>query len=48
MALDGFGHIKIARFLNDNDLCEKSSKKKKYKLSMNAEEEEKYNWSTSQ
>ena len=50
MALDGFGHIKIARFLNDNGiLCRKEvQRRKKYKLSMNAEEvEAKYNWSTS-
>ena len=50
MALDGFGHIKIARFLNDNGvLCRKEvQRRKKYKLSMNAEEvESKYNWSTS-
>ena len=50
MALDGFGHIKIARFLNDNGiLCRKEvQRRKKYKLSMNEEEvEAKYNWSTS-
>ena len=50
MALDGFGHIKIARFLNDNGiLCRKEvQRRKKYKLSMSSEDEEiVYHWSTS-
>lgn len=50
MALDGFGHIKIARFLNDNEiLCRKEvQRRKKYKLSMSSEDEEiVYHWSTS-
>lgn len=50
MALDGFGHIKIARFLNDNGiLCRKEvQRRKKYKLSMSPEDEEiVYHWSTS-
>lgn len=50
MALDGFGHIKIARFLNNNGiLCRKEvQRRKKYKLSMSSEDEEiVYHWSTS-
>ena len=50
MALDGFGHIKIARFLNDNGiLCRKEvQRRKKYQLSMSSEDEEiVYHWSTS-
>lgn len=50
MALDGFGHIKIARFLNDNGiLCRKEvQRRKKHKLSMSSEDEEiVYHWSTS-
>ena len=50
MALDGLGHIKIARFLNDNGiLCRKEvQRRKKYKLSMSSEDEEiVYHWSTS-
>ncbi|MBQ3414317.1 MAG: recombinase family protein [Clostridia bacterium] len=50
MAVDGYGHIKIAKFLNDNGiLCRKEvQRRKKYKLSMNAEEVEiVYHWSTS-
>lgn len=50
MALDGMGHIRIARFLNDNGiLCRKEvQRRKKYKMSMNPEEVEAiYNWSTS-
>ena len=50
MAVEGYGHIKIAKFLNDNGiLCRKEvQRRKKYKLSMNAEDEEAiYHWSTS-
>jgi DNA invertase Pin-like site-specific DNA recombinase len=50
MAVDGDGHIKIAKFLNDNGiLCRKEvQRRKKYNLSMNAEEEKiVYHWSTS-
>ena len=50
MAVDGDGHIKIAKFLNDNGiLCRKEvQRRKKYNLSMNAEDEEiVYHWSTS-
>ena len=50
MALNGDGHIKIAKFLNDNGiLCRKEvQRRKKYKLSMNPEEVEAiYHWSTS-
>ena len=50
MALDGDGHIKIAKFLNDNGiLCRKEvQRRKKYHLSMDSEEVEViYHWSTS-
>lgn len=50
MAVDGYGHIRIAKFLNDNGiLCRKEvQRRKKYKLSMNPEEVEAiYHWSTS-
>ena len=50
MALDGDGHIKIAKFLNDNGiLCRKEvQRRKKYHLSMDSEELEAiYHWSTS-
>lgn len=50
MALNGDGHIKIAKFLNDNGiLCRKEVQyRKKHKISMNPEEVEAiYHWSTS-
>ena len=50
MALDGDGHIKIAKFLNDNGiLCRKEvQRRKKYHLSMDSEEVKViYHWSTS-
>ena len=50
MAVDGYGHIRIAKFLNDNGiLCRKEvQRRKKYNLGMNAEDDEiKYHWSTS-
>jgi len=50
MAVDGDGHIKIAKFLNDNGiLCRKEvQRRKKYKIGLNAEDDEiVYHWSTS-
>jgi len=50
MAVNGDGHIKIAKFLNDNGiLCRKEvQRRKKYKIGLNAEDDEIiYHWSTS-
>jgi len=50
MALDGDGHIKIAKFLNSNGiLCRKEvQRRKKYNIDMDGDKiESKYHWSTS-